>query len=86
MIIDRASKVAILDIDFHHGNGTQSIFYDRNDVLFVSLHGNPKDAFPYFLGYANETGAGNGDGANLNLPLDRGTEFNVWVEALKTGL
>jgi len=86
MIIDGASKVAILDIDFHHGNGTQSIFYDRNDVLFVSLHGNPKDAFPYFLGYANETGSGDGDGANLNLPLDRGTEFNVWVEALKTGL
>jgi acetoin utilization deacetylase AcuC-like enzyme len=81
-----AARVAILDVDFHHGNGTQDIFYDRADVLYVSLHGEPADAFPYFSGYADETGIGAGAGFNLNLPLPQGTEFAVWQEALRSAL
>ncbi len=53
-----AERVAILDVDYHHGNGTQAIFYDRPDVLFLSLHGDPRQEFPYYLGWAEETGAG----------------------------
>ncbi len=81
-----AARVAILDVDFHHGNGTQDIFYDRPDVLYVSLHGDPRDAFPYFSGYADETGAGAGTGYNLNLPLPRATEFSIWAGALARAL
>jgi acetoin utilization deacetylase AcuC-like enzyme len=81
-----AARVAILDVDFHHGNGTQDIFYDRADVLFVSLHGDPREAFPYFSGYADETGAAAGVGCNLNLPLPRATEFAAWRDALAAGL
>jgi acetoin utilization deacetylase AcuC-like enzyme len=81
-----AARVAILDVDFHHGNGTQDIFYDRRDVLYVSLHGDPAEAFPYFSGYADETGAGAGAGFNMNLPLPRGTEFNAWQDALRAAL
>jgi acetoin utilization deacetylase AcuC-like enzyme len=77
-----AARVAILDVDYHHGNGTQSIFYSRGDVLFVSIHGDPVQEFPYFLGYADETGEGEGAGANVNLPLPWGTESPVWLEAL----
>ena len=83
---DGAAKVAILDVDFHHGNGTQDIFYERSDVLFVSLHGDPKDAFPHFLGYADEVGAGGGEGYNLNLPMPTNTPYEVWRSALVTGL
>jgi acetoin utilization deacetylase AcuC-like enzyme len=79
-------RVAVLDIDYHHGNGTQSIFYDRSDVLFTSLHGDPHTEYPFFLGYADERGAGAGVGFNHNLPLPRGTGFTVWREALKTAL
>src|SRR5271170_7596644 len=81
-----AARVAILDVDFHHGNGTQDIFYDRADVLYVSLHGDPADAFPYFSGYADETGAGAGTGYTLNLPLPPGTEWPAWAEALRAAL
>jgi acetoin utilization deacetylase AcuC-like enzyme len=81
-----AARVAILDVDFHHGNGTQDIFYDRADVLYVSLHGDPAEAFPYFSGYADETGTGAGDGFNMNFPLPPGTEFNAWQEALRAAL
>jgi acetoin utilization deacetylase AcuC-like enzyme len=83
MFIDQgAARVAILDVDFHHGNGTQDIFYDRDDVLFVSLHGRPEDAFPYFLGYADETGKGKGEGCNVNYPMAPGTPYGVWGKAL----
>ena len=75
-------RVAILDVDFHHGNGTQEIFYDRDDVLFISLHGDPDQAFPHFLGFADETGSGAGEGFNLNLPMPPGTGFDVWRAAL----
>ena len=62
-------KVAILDIDYHHGNGTQDIFYQRRDVLTISIHGHPSFAYPYFSGFANEHGAASGKGYNFNLPL-----------------
>ena len=79
---DGAQKVAILDVDFHHGNGTQNIFYQRDDVLFCSIHGDPMVAFPYFLGFADETGEGPGKGLNLNIPLPRGTPYSIWRVAL----
>ncbi|HWL44098.1 MAG TPA: histone deacetylase family protein [Ilumatobacter sp.] len=66
------AKVAVLDVDYHHGNGTQQIFYGRGDVLFVSLHADPARAYPYATGFADETGAGAGLGANVNLPLGPG--------------
>ncbi len=81
-----AARVAILDIDFHHGNGTQDIFWERGDVLYVSIHGDPVEAFPYFLGFAEETGAGSGEGANMNLPLARGSDFTIWGAALDAAL
>ena len=81
-----AGKVAILDVDFHHGNGTQDIFYKRNDILFVSLHGDPMEAFPYYLGHADETGSEAGEGYNLNLPMPPKTTFDVWRKSLQTGL
>jgi acetoin utilization deacetylase AcuC-like enzyme len=81
-----AARVAILDVDFHHGNGTQDIFYDRADVLYLSLHGDPSEAFPYFSGYAEESGSGSGSGFTLNLPLPRATPFSVWQQALGSAL
>jgi acetoin utilization deacetylase AcuC-like enzyme len=80
-----ATRVAILDVDYHHGNGSQSIFYGRPDVLFVSLHGDPMSEFPYYLGYGDETGAGAGEGCNLNLPLPPGTAWPTYGEALQAG-
>lgn len=77
-----AARVAILDVDFHHGNGTQAIFWDRPDVLFLSLHGDPMEAFPHYLGGADETGAGAGAGFTVNYPLPRDTPFALWAEAL----
>ncbi len=77
-----ASRVALLDVDFHHGNGSQAIFYDRDDVMFLSLHGDPRDAFPHFLGYADEVGQGTGEGFNHNYPLGPGTNFKTWGSAL----
>ncbi len=67
--LGRYGRVAILDIDYHHGNGQQDIFYARDDVLTVSIHGDPSFAYPYFSGFRNETGTGKGAGYNLNLPL-----------------
>lgn len=77
-----AERVAVLDVDFHHGNGTQSIFWERPDVFFASLHGHPADAFPHFLGWDDETGAGAGEGTTLNLPMRPGTGFDGWGAAL----
>ncbi|WP_299892476.1 histone deacetylase family protein [uncultured Ruegeria sp.] len=79
-------RVAILDVDFHHGNGTQNIFYDRDDVLFLSLHGDPKDAFPHFLGYVEETGAGAGEGFTANYPMPPGTGYAAWKACLSDAL
>jgi acetoin utilization deacetylase AcuC-like enzyme len=78
--------VAVLDIDYHHGNGTQQIFESRADVLTVSVHGDPQTEYPFFLGHADERGRGAGLGFNLNLPLPRGTGFDRWRDALQTGL
>lgn len=78
-----AGRVAILDIDFHHGNGTQDIFYARDDVLFCSLHGDPDQAYPFYLGYAEETGTGAGVGYNHNYPLPPGTGFIRWGAAFR---
>lgn len=86
-LLDKGAKrVAILDVDFHHGNGTQDIFYTRDDVLFISLHGQPEDAFPHFLGYADETGEGRGAGFNHNYPMPSGTGFAPWRAALLKAL
>ena len=79
-------KVSIFDIDYHHGNGTQSIFYDRSDVQFVSIHADPNVEFPYFLGYADETGSGNGVGFNVNYPLPFGTDWTSWSVAFEDAL
>ncbi|QWW68039.1 histone deacetylase family protein [Rhizobium sp. WYJ-E13] len=81
-----AGKIAVLDVDFHHGNGTQDLFYRRGDVFTASLHGDPIHAFPYFLGYADEVGEGEGEGANRNYPMARGTGFDVWSAALADAL
>jgi len=80
----RADRVAILDIDIHHGNGTQSIFYDRPDVLFVSIHRDPLDFYPFYSGYADERGIGAGAGFNLNIPLSAGYGDGACLEALAT--
>jgi acetoin utilization deacetylase AcuC-like enzyme len=86
-IFTRAGKrAAILDIDVHHGNGTEAIFYDRADVLTVSLHCHPRRFYPFFWGYADETGRGAGEGFNLNLPLERGTGIAAYQQALDTAL
>lgn len=79
-------RIAILDIDFHHGNGTQDIFYNRDDVLFISIHGQPEDAFPHFLGYSDEIGEDAGEGFNLNFPLPPGTGFSRWRDDLRKSL
>ena len=80
-------RVAVVDIDAHHGNGTQSIFYDRPDVLVASVHVDPGAGwFPHFLGFADETGRGDGDGTNLNLLLPEGTGDQGWLAAVGAAL
>ncbi len=81
-LTDAGRRVAILDVDLHHGNGTQGMFYDRADVLTVSIHADPERFYPFFWGYGDETGAGAGLGANLNLPLPRGTGDDGFLAAL----
>lgn len=80
------ARVAVLDLDYHHGNGTQAIFYERPDVLFTSIHGDPHTEYPFYLGYADEQGAGAGLGFNQNLPLPRGSDFARWRQALTQAL
>jgi acetoin utilization deacetylase AcuC-like enzyme len=80
------ATVAILDIDFNQGNGTQQIFYERDDVLFVSIHADPARHYPYFSGYADERGAGAGLGYNLNLPLEAGVTNERFLEVLEQAL
>jgi acetoin utilization deacetylase AcuC-like enzyme len=78
--------VAILDVDFHHGNGTQQIFWRRGDVRYASLHADPDRQYPYFLGRTGETGEGPGAGANLNLPLPAGTGDDAYIACLERAL
>ncbi|GEK45876.1 acetylpolyamine amidohydrolase [Bisbaumannia pacifica] len=80
---ERFARVAIVDVDLHHGNGTQDIFYARGDVWTGSLHADPTDFYPFFWGGADETGEGEGQGANLNLPLPLGSDGTVFLAALK---
>ena len=80
------SRVAILDVDYHHGNGTQDIFYEDGDVLFASIHAHPKNDFPFYWGHADERGAGAGEGATLNLPLPQGTDWATYAPALAAAL
>lgn len=79
-------KVALLDIDYHCGNGTQDIFYDRNDVLTISIHADPNFEYPHYAGYANETGAGAGLGFHKNFPLEKGTEDAQYLSTLEAAL
>ena len=79
-------RVAILDIDYHHGNGTQDIFYEDPDVLFVSIHADPATDYPFFWGHADERGDGAGHGKTLNLPLPRGTDMRDYGKALDRAL
>ncbi len=79
-------RVAVLDIDYHHGNGTQDIFYEDGELLFVSLHADPATDYPFYWGHADERGEGAGEGKTLNLPLPRGTEAAEYIAALDQGL
>ncbi|MBI5127635.1 histone deacetylase family protein [Candidatus Roizmanbacteria bacterium] len=81
--LSRDGKVAILDIDFHHGNGTQNIFYDRGDVLTVSIHADPNWKFPFFTGFSDEKGIGKGEGKNINYPLPKGTANDLYQKTLE---
>ena len=83
---ERHARVAILDVDVHHGNGTQAIFYRRADVFFASLHADPANYYPWFAGFADERGAGEGAGATLNLPLAHGTGDAGVLAALDTAM
>jgi len=86
-LADRSGEpVAIMDVDFHHGNGTQQIFWERGDVLYCSLHADPDRMFPYFSGFADEAGAGPGRGATVNVPLPVGTSDEQYVGALEAPL
>lgn len=79
-------KVAVLDVDYHHGNGTQDIFYERADVLTISIHGHPNGAYPYFSGFASERGEGQGRGFNMNLPLPDGVDGEAYRTVLAKAL
>ena len=83
--LSRYGKVAIVDVDYHHGNGQQDIFYERSDVLTVSIHGDPDFAYPYFTGFADERGDGAGTGFNLNIPLPEVQDGAQYREALSSG-
>ncbi len=78
-----AARVAILDVDYHHGNGTQEIFYERADVQVINLHGDPMTEYPFFLGHADEKGAGAGEGFNHNYPMPFGTAWEDWSASLE---
>jgi acetoin utilization deacetylase AcuC-like enzyme len=80
-----AKRVSILDVDYHHGNGTQEIFYSRADVQVVNLHADPMQEYPYFLGHADESGAGAGEGFNINYPMRWGTDWETWNQSLEDG-
>lgn len=83
LIAGGSTRVAVIDLDAHHGNGTQEIYYHRGDVLYASVHVDPGEGwFPHFVGFADETGAGNGAGANLNLPLRSGSGDALWLAAV----
>jgi acetoin utilization deacetylase AcuC-like enzyme len=79
-------RVAVIDVDYHAGNGTQTIFYERPDVLTCSIHADPRQEYPFFLGHADEVGSGRGEGTNRNWPLPWGTRWEAWTGALEEAL
>ena len=81
--LGKHKRIAILDVDVHHGNGTQGIFYNRSDVLTVSMHADPNNFYPFYWGHANEIGADEGEGYNLNLPLPIGSPDDVFIKTLR---
>jgi acetoin utilization deacetylase AcuC-like enzyme len=84
-LLDRgAARVAVLDVDYHHGNGTQEIFWGRADVLMISIHADPHEEYPFLSGHADEIGSGAGEGYTVNLPLALGSAWDVWGQALET--
>lgn len=85
-LVQQGQRVAILDIGYHHGNGTQAIFYGRSDVLFCSIHVDPLHEYPYYWGYADEYGDGAGRGYNYNFPLSRSVDRNVYLATLEAVL
>lgn len=86
VVTSSGGRAAILDVDYHHGNGTQDIFYTSSEVFTVSIHADPSVEYPHFAGYADETGALRGEGFNLNLPLSFGTDWAAWHAALEVAL
>jgi acetoin utilization deacetylase AcuC-like enzyme len=84
--LSQKGRVAVLDVDYHAGNGTQDIFYQRNDVLTISLHGDPEFEYPHYIGFADETGAGAGLGFHRNFPLPQGTGDDTYLAALDEAL
>ena len=84
--LSRFGRVAILDVDYHHGNGQQNIFYSRRDVLTLSIHGHPSFAYPYFSGFEEETGQGAGEGFNLNMPLPEAVDSERYLRTLARAL
>jgi len=85
-LVECGRRPAILDIDYHHGNGTQAIFYERADVFFCSLHADPEDEYPYYCGFAHETGRGAGEGFTFNLPLPLDSGPPAYLQALARGM
>jgi len=84
--LSKHGKVAILDIDYHHGNGLQNIFYRRSDVLTISIHGHPRFAYPFFSGFADEFGEGEGKGFNTNFPLPEKVSVDKYIETLQKAI
>jgi len=84
--LSRRGKVAVLDLDFHHGNGTQEIFWRRDDVLTISIHVHPSFSYPYFSGFAGEVGEGRGKGFNRNFPLPERAGEKLYLDALRKAL
>lgn len=85
-LVQQGQRVAVLDIDYHHGNGTQAIFYGRSDVLYCSIHADPLYEYPYYWGYADEYGEGAGKGHNYNFPLPRSTNEAAYLTTLEKAL
>ena len=84
--LSQHQPVAVLDIDYHHGNGTQDIFYDTDRILFISIHADPNHAYPFFCGYAEEEGVGAGLGLNRNLPLSARVDDSQYLQVLDHAL
>lgn len=85
-LVQQGQRVAVLDLDYHHGNGTQAIYYGRSDVLFCSIHADPLYEYPYYWGFADEFGEGSGKGYNYNFPLPRHADSAVYMAALEEAI